>query len=58
MHFMNDVMHVAGTRMTSSLMMMDHFLDESIGDNFKLLPDLLRSLERQRDCLQDQVSKS
>ncbi len=35
--------------------MMDDYLDENVGKKVRLLPDLLRSLERERDLLQDQV---
>ena len=35
---------------------MDEFLNENIEENFQLLPDLLRSLEKERDSLQNQVN--
>ena len=35
--------------------MMDDFLDEEIGENVKLLPDLLRGLKKKEDLLQGQV---
>ena len=34
---------------------MDEFLDDSLSDNFQLLPDLLRSVIKERDSLQNQV---
>lgn len=34
---------------------MDAYLDENVGDQVRLLPDLLRGLTRERDRLQDQV---
>ena len=36
---------------------MDEFLDDEIGDNIKLLPDLLRGLKKKESVLQDQASQ-
>ena len=37
---------------------MDEFLDGEIGDNSKLLPDLLRGLKKKESTLQDQASQN
>jgi len=37
---------------------MDNFLDDAIGDNSKLLVDLLRSLKKEESVLRGQVRRS
>lgn len=36
---------------------MDEFVDSSINSNYKVLPDLLESLNREKEKLRKQVSK-
>ena len=38
--------------------LMDEFLDEEIGENSKLLPDLLRGLKKKENYLQGQVNRN
>ena len=57
----NDVMAAAGSSKVSTwtymtMHAMDEFLDGEIGENSKLLPDLLRGLKKEETLLQGQVN--
>lgn len=56
----NDVMGMKNTKVQStkvnSASSMDDFLDDEIGENSKLLPDLLRGLKKKEALLEGQVN--